>query len=84
MKVHHLNCGSGCPLLGRFVAKFGLLHGAGAHEFEQPHFQAEMGFPEFTVVHAFDAFPDAGFGAVLLPGGAQMAVVQAEHLGREP
>ena len=43
-----------------------------------------MGFPEFAVVHVFDSFPDCRVAAVLLPAGSQMAVVEAEHLRRQP
>ncbi len=43
-----------------------------------------MGFPEFAVVHILDAFPDFGIGAVLLPSGSEMTVVQTKHLRRQP
>ena len=68
----------------RFAAALGLFHRALAHKFQQPRFQAEMRFPEFAVVHVLDPFPDAGFAAVLVPAGSQMAVVETKHLRRQP
>src|SRR5437763_4825176 len=43
-----------------------------------------MRFPQLTVVDAFDALPDASLAAVLMPARTQMAIVEAEHLRREP
>jgi hypothetical protein len=43
-----------------------------------------MRFPQLAVVDVLDAFPDARFAAVLVPAGAQMAVVEPEHLRRQP
>ena len=43
-----------------------------------------MRLPEFAVVDVFNAFPDFGFARVLVPVGAEMAVVKAEHLRSEP
>ena len=43
-----------------------------------------MRLPEFAIVDVFDAFPDLRFAAVLVPAGAKMAVVEPEHLRREP
>ena len=43
-----------------------------------------MGFPEFSIVHVLDSFPDGRIGVVLLPARPQMAVVKAEHLRRQP
>ena len=48
-----------CNISGGLAAALGLLDGAAAHKFEEPRFQAEMGFPEFAVVDVLDAFPDA-------------------------
>ena len=55
-----------------------------ADEFQQPRLQAEMCFPQLAVVHVFDPFPDLGVGAVLVPARSQMAVVETEHLRRQP
>ena len=43
-----------------------------------------MRLPQLAVVDVLDAFPNFGFGAVLLPTGAQMAIVEPRHLRREP
>ena len=43
-----------------------------------------MRLPKLAVVDVLDAFPDSRLGAVLLPAGAEMAIVEARHLRREP
>ena len=70
--------------LRRFSAPFGLLHGAQAGKFNQPRFQAEMRFPKLRIVDAFNAFPDLRLAAVLGPAGAEVPVIETEHLRREP
>ncbi len=68
----------------RFVAALGLLDGSAADELEKLGFQAEVRLPEFAVIDVLNAFPDFGIARVLVPVGAEMAVVEAEHLRSEP
>ncbi len=68
----------------RFVAALGLFHGAAADKLEKLGFQAEVRLPEFAVIDVLNAFPDFGIARVLVPVGAEMAVVETKHLRSEP
>jgi hypothetical protein len=54
------------------------------NKIQKARFQVEMGFPEFRVIHVLDAFPCAGVGAMFLPAGSEMPVIQAKHLRSQP
>ena len=43
-----------------------------------------MGLPKLTVVYPLDPLPDARLGAVLVPAAAQVSVIEAKHLRRQP
>ena len=43
-----------------------------------------MGLPEFAIVHVFNPFPDFRLAAVLVPTGAEVTVIEAKHLRRQP
>ena len=43
-----------------------------------------MRLPEFAVVHVVDALPNLGLAAAQVPSRAEMAIVKAEHLRRQP
>ena len=43
-----------------------------------------MGLPEFAVIDVLDAIPDFGFAATEMPSRAKMAIVEPEHLWRQP
>ena len=68
----------------RLAAALGLLDGAPANELDQLGFEVEVRLPKFAVVDVFDADPDFGFAAAMVPVGAEVAIVEAEHLRREP
>ena len=68
----------------RFAAVFGLLDGTLPYKVQKPRLQVEMGLPEFAIVHVLDPFPDFRFAAVLVPAGAEVTVIEAKHLRRQP
>src|SRR5882672_3499287 len=70
--------------LARFEAALGLFDGAAADELEKLGLQAEMCLPEFAVVDVLNALPNFGVAAVLVPVGAEVAVVEPEHLRGQP
>ncbi len=68
----------------RFAAALGRLDSASAHKFKQLRFQPEVGLPELAVVYVLNPFPQFRFSAALVPAGPEVAIVEAEHLRREP
>src|SRR5208282_2287248 len=68
----------------RFLAPRRLLDGAAAHKFDEARLQVEMSLPEFAVIHVVNAIPDFGFAAAKMPTSAEMAIVKAKHLRRQP
>ena len=69
---------------GGFAATRGLRARTGAHKLNQLRFQTKMRFPQLAIVDIFDTLPDLRLGAVLLPAGAEMAIIETEHLRSEP
>ena len=82
--VRTQNAAQALPEFQGFAAALRLLDGAGADKLQEALLQAEMRFPQFPIIDVFDPFPDARFAAVLVPARAQMAVVETEHLRRQP
>jgi hypothetical protein len=68
----------------RLVAAGGLFDGAAAHKFDHARFQIEMRLPKLAVVDVLNAVPDFGFAASQMPSRAEMAIVEAKHLRRQP
>ena len=53
-------------------------------EGQQALLETQMRLPQLAVIHVLDALPDARFAAVLMPSGAEVAVIEPEHLRRKP
>ena len=51
-----------------------------AHKLDQLRLQVQVRLPKLAVVHVFNAQPDFGFAAALMPVRPQMSIVQSEHL----
>ena len=68
----------------RFAAAFGRLDGAATHKLKQLGFQADVRLPQLAVIYVLNSFPEFCLPAAFVPAGSQMAIVEPEHLRREP
>ena len=68
----------------RLIAPLRLLDRAPPHKFDHARLQVQVRLPQLAIVDVFDSIPGLRLAAALVPSRAQMAVIQPEHLRRQP